>query len=350
LGLAYLARVESVLVAPAAIVLLATGWPRRDAPARAAWPAAAACCVAFVLVAAPYPLWVRQVTGEATIAGKSARVFATIERFGRDMKFEEASYALAPNGEPEGPWLAPNTPWRGPGALEIFAESPGPILAYLWSNARKTAWTLLTGKGVISILWLLPIWLAWRTRERTRSTRALDVLMLWLLVYTAATASVYKVLLRYATPIAIPSVVWAGRGLAGRPWALIGVAVLLLSASRGFVHGHSEFDECDADPHASVREVGGLLRALASAKDVVMSDDSRAPFYGGTWWVPTPVTADPDRLIAYARRVGARFVVVTIRDDGIRRPGAWLDAAAPPAWLTSVGASSNGRMVVLRID
>lgn len=209
---------------------------------------------------------------------------------------------------------------------------------------------LLTGKGVISILWLLPIWLAWRTRERTRSTRALDVLLLWLLVYIAATASVYKVLLRYLTPIAIPAVVWAGRGLAGKRWGLVGVAVLLLSASRGFIHGHSEFDECKAEPHASVREVGELLRSLATPDDIVMADDSRAPFYAGTWWSPTPVATGPAQLLAHAQRMGVRFVVVTVRNGAVRRPGGWLDTAAPPARLTPVAASSNGRLVVLRID
>lgn len=350
LGLAYLARVESVLIAPGAVGLLAAGWPRRGAPGRTAWPAALACGAAFVLVAAPYPLWVHQVTGEATFAGKSARVFATIERFSRGMEFEDASYALGSKGEPEGPWLTPNEPWRGPGTLELLGRSPGPILKHLWANMVQAGWILASGKGVVSILWLLPIWLAWRTRERSRSTRALDALLLWLLLHVAATAAVYKVLLRYAAPIAIPAVIWAGRGLAGRPWALVGVAVLLLSTSRGFLHGHAEFDECRADPHASAREMGDLLRGFATAGDVIMADDSRAPYYAGTWWAPTPVTDSHEQLIAYARAVGARFVVVTIHYDGCRRPGSWLNETAPPAGITSVATSSNGRMVILRID
>lgn len=348
-GLAYLTRVESVLLAPVAVIVLATGWPRREAPSRAPWPAALACLVAFVAVAAPYPAWVMQETGEATFAGKSARVFATIERFSRDMTLEEANYSLGPDGELLGPWLTPNAPWNGPTAMEILLDAPGPILRYLLDNLASTAWMLLTGKGVTSLLWLLPFLLAWRDKTRDRSTRALDLLLAWVFVYVIATASVYKVLLRYVTPAALPAVIWAGRGLPRR-WAAVGAVVLLLSTGRGLLHGHAEFDECHADPHATVRELGKLVRSHSLPEDVVMADDSRVPFYAGTSWVPTPVATDTHQLVAFARRAGADLVVVTVRNDGVRRPGPWLRPDAPPPGLETVATSADRRLLLLRIE
>lgn len=357
-GLAYLTRIESVLIAPVAVLLLALGWPRGGAPLKTRWPSAVACAVVFVAVAVPYPLWVKDVTGKSTFAGKAARVFVTIERFSRDMSLDAASYALADDGTPEGPWLTPNQPWDGPTPMEIVSASPAPILLYVLDNARRAAIILLTGKGILSVLWLFAFWFAWRYRRknatRLRGSAATDLLLLWMFAYVIGMACVYKVLIRYLVPLAIPAAIWAGRGIAGfdrsygKGWLLI--ALLVLSSSRGFLTGHGEFDETATDPNAAVHEIADALRTHATEDTIVLADDSRVPFHAGTWWRPTPLTDEDTLLTAYAKSTGATFLVATVTGSHTRRPGPWLDPRMDVPGLTQLARTGNGRYVLYRID
>ena len=340
-GLAYLARVEMVLLGPAAAILLALRTGDR-APHRSRWFAPSACLMAFGLVALPYPIWVHGVTDEATFAGKSARVFATIDRFSRGMTLEQANYAVDAEGRQEGTWLEPNTPWRGPGAFTLFAENPSAIASHVFHNGIRNAWTLVSGKGVVSLLWLLPVWLALRDRGRSRSTRSLDALLLVMGLYIFATASVYKTLIRYLAPLALPAALGAGRGLAGRPWAAVGCAILILSSLRGVLHGHGEFAESG---HLVVEELAQVVGEHVADGDLVMASDSRVPFHAGARWVPTPVSATSEGLLAFARSKGATLLVIMPRSAN-RRPGGWFDADSLPADMTLLHGTSDGGLVL----
>ena len=342
-GLAYLTRIESIGIAPVAVLLLLVKRP--EGRKRSGRLAAAALVLGFLIAALPYPVYLENATGRLGFAGKSQRVFATIERFSQGMKLPEANYALGAQGELEGPWLTPNEHYEGASLVEIVGRSPGPITSYLFDNVVRTTWMLVSGKGVLSLFFLVAFVLAWRAPGRSQQVRALDLFLLWLCLYVCAVASVYKVLLRYVIPLAIPAAVWGTRGLfeamrRRSHWRQLvtpqrvlvaGMALLILSTCRGFFTGFAEFDEANREPNSAVLELGAWLRNQADEDAIVMASDSRVPFYGGRQWIPLPVTRDVETLRAYARTTGARYISLEIPPRGIDcvRPGQWFDATNP---------------------
>jgi hypothetical protein len=358
-GLGYLARIESVCLAPgAALVLLVAGRGGHTPARRRGWARTIALLLGFLIAALPYPVYLYSVLGEVEVAGKSARVFATIERYSHGLSFFEANYTIDAAGRPEGPWLHPNDPFEGPSALTILERSAGAIAVHFAKNIVRTGWLLVTGTSATSLLILVACFLAWRRPGRTRETRALDMFLLWLAVYTCTVAAVYKVLGRYLTPLAIPAVLWGTQGLfesirrrglwhplqnPGRV-RLVGTLILALSASRGLIHG-AEFDEASGKGNASVLEMGTWLRERPQER--IMADDSRVPFYGDWTWAPLPVAPNEEALVRYAATEGTRYVCVKL-SRALARPGPWLTEAGTSR-LRLVHRSSRGDRAIFEI-
>ena len=357
LGLAYLTRVEVLAVAGGIAALLAIGPGSRGLGLGDRYLPAVVFLGMFLLTALPYPVYLHDVTGSWRFEGKSERVFATVERYANGLSYGEANYALGENGEIEGPWLEPNAPWEGPGSATVLGRSTGSILALWGRQLIEATWLIGTGHTVGSLLFLLLLLPAWRSGAGRPEARWLDLALIGICLLGIFSAAAYKIVLRYLLPVGLASVLWGARGLSallarrasrlGRPapgLAAIGVLVLLLSASRGFVTGLKELGEASGS-HLGVRTIGWAL--VPGGPGAVMSSDPRVAWYASRTWIPLPVASDWATVSGHAGRSGVRFLVVEDPesiagdDSGTRAPGplpppGWTLVASEGEWLAFV--------------
>lgn len=355
-GLAYLARVETLPLAVAAILLAGAHRWRTEGAGKGA---ATGLLMGAALLAGmlPYALYVREHTGEVSVAGKAARVFLTIERFASGMSLPEANYAIDGDGAPQGPWLSPNEPYEGPSAATILARSPGPILLHVLDQGATCGLRLLTGKGVSSVLVLFLAWLAWRLRTGNETESAFLAILAATAAAAFAMAIVYKPLIRYTVPLSIPLYLAAARGLelwlprlAGRHWESILVAGVVLSLCTGFVTGFGEFQE-GYQPSEGLRAAAAELRGARDGGAArVMAADSRIPFLAGSpWmWVPLPKAPSAEALAAYAKSRGVEWIALGGR-DAEERLAPWLSIEGPPGNWTLVARTANPAIWIYRL-
>ena len=359
LGLAYLARVESLPLAMVVIIGMVITVGRRNSWGSSAQIGALALG-GFLLGALPYALFVEKHTGEYAVAGKSARVFLTIERFAEGMDLPQANYGLSKDGAVEGPWLEPNKPFTGPSAGEILSRSTGSLVSNWFSNAVKVLGRLLIGKGPSSIVLLLLAFYALTRREGLHGDAPTLYTCLALGLTTLGIAAFYKVLVRYTIPLSIPLFIAAARGaqclLERRiSWSLGAIAsisfILLLTISSGLFMGMGEFRESQEDPTPLCTAASSLLQDDDSPKvKRILCSDSRVPYFcREPWeWVPLPQTSDELALRSWAHRNDAQYLVVTQRDLE-ERLAPWFRLSEPPSWMTLLEHSAGNAYVAFRL-
>lgn len=307
-GLAYLTRPEGVLYAVG--LLAAVGLAARRAPDRS-WlvAAGAGALVAFVLLAAPYVLYLRHVLGFWTLSGKVAHGLAL-----------DVGLA-APGGRSD---------------VLLLLTHPVLLARHVVENGflfeKYTLAELLPG---VTVLFLLP-GLAPRAAEG--GWRGREGLLL-LLAAPPLVALAFHVEVRVFLPSLPFLLALVAAGLAAAagwlrspaprvPWlpllALTVVLALLPYALRPIVR---------PDAGSSVyRDAAEWVAASQPRSAVVMDRKPFVAFYSGRPFVPLP-TREPGALAQAARSAGARLVVLDSRaleDRPALLPALW---GAPPAGL-----------------
>lgn len=328
--LAYLARPEAILYAFVTFVFL-TGYLlfRMPLKPRAAGLRLLAYWGAFLLLAAPYVIYLHGVTGEWTLTTKDTTSYTTTRALVTHDgdKFQADTWGLTENGE-----IKYFTHEPGPG---LFALLAGPYrhrvvsdvrtnLASLISSVRKSklfGYVLL----FLSILGLLGS--PWR-RNRTWS----ELYNLLLLLPTTVFL-LFFIADRLLYPALIPLILWAAAGtdhilhwiestdlpgvldVRGGRKVLQGLFIAVVSAyliNRGWFFFSMQRAEQDEVWEASV-----WLRENTPEHAVVMSTGPEVAFHAGRRWLPVPYASLSD-LVAYARSHNADYICIRGRYLAVR--------------------------------
>jgi 4-amino-4-deoxy-L-arabinose transferase-like glycosyltransferase len=316
-GLAYLARPEGAayLLGLLAAVALAAAADRPRARGLLAWGGGA--LLAFLLVAAPYLLYLRGATGRFTLSGKIAHNFALGQ-----------GTAGAPSGLPwrvlENAYLFQKyaLPELLPGALALL------VLPGVVARARRSGWL---GRDGVLLAACLPPFAALAFHIETRF---------------------FVPVLPFLIPFMAAGALWAAGvlvdGARARALALglvLPAALAVLPAALRPV----------LRPEAGARLSRQAARWIAETQppDAVLLD--RKPFvafYSGRPRAPLPRVA-PDELADAARRAGARLVVLDSRELPYDRPALLGLVWAPPPpgleVLRDFDAPPADRLRVLRV-
>ena len=361
-GLSYLARVEGFLLGMLAFVVLLVGYPRPAAPARRPLLPALCFILAFAFAMSPYPWYLKQTTGAWRLEGKSERVAASVARADPDLDYGDINYALGPQGEELGPWLAPSAILDGPGLPAVILDDPARVLGIVAHNFIELGLMLVSGHTLMSMLFLACFVFAWTAPDRSRGARFLDIYLFALFVLTAGVGCLYKVVLRYFAALALPAIIWGARGLDAllhrgaarfparrlRLLEVLATAALLISVWRGALTGFREYDEC-GPAHRGVQTLAAMISDSA-IEGAVMGDDSRIAYYSGRDWLPLPAAPRWELVRERAHRLNAAFLNLRVPAEGRppSRLGPWFDPAAPPEGLILVGRA--GHQLLYRFD
>jgi 4-amino-4-deoxy-L-arabinose transferase-like glycosyltransferase len=316
-GLAYLARPEGALYLAGLLVvtgvLAARG--RRRTRALALWGGAA--LVAFLVVAAPYLLYLRRVFGGVTLSGKVAH----------NLALPHGAAAL-PSPLPlrvlENAFLFDKyaLPDLFPGILLFL------VLAGVLARARRPGW--LASDGVLLAACLPPFGS--------------------LLFHVEA--RFFVPVLPFVLPFAAAGALWAGAAVVGERRARPGALALTLAVALALLP-YALRPVLRPDPGAALYRQAARFVAATEPRDVVLLD--RKPFvafYSGRRAAPLP-RAGPEQLVAAARRAGARLVVLDSRELPFDRPALLPLVWAPPPpgleILRDFDAAPADRLRILRV-
>ncbi|MAG57334.1 MAG: hypothetical protein CMJ83_13660, partial [Planctomycetes bacterium] len=306
LALAYLVRVESLAIIAWTIgVLFILGW-RDDAGRRRRGLVLVVVLVCFVGTL-PFAFHLERVTGTWRWEGKGGRISRAIDRMQGGATFRDAHFEVDAEGRERGAFLSLE-PTTGPGWRVLDFRRSG-----WWTHAghgmKRLSSMALTGHTWMSLFLAITLLFAFRAGRRAGRV---DLLLFGWVAAGLAAFILYRPAIRYIAPLAIPFALWSGRVLAdlrGR-WLGIPVAVLAallaLSTARSLVTGMSEYDE-SAATHASVRDVGAVLRELPG-KGAVMSDDARVAYFSDRPWVPFPAAPHWEAALRWARSRGVEWI------------------------------------------
>jgi 4-amino-4-deoxy-L-arabinose transferase-like glycosyltransferase len=370
-GLAYLTRPEALayLLALLAFVLLYRGRAalRQAGVLRLAGRLAVAA-VLFFVVCTPYVVYVHRVTGRWELSGKQGITMGIAWAYaqGSQAEHDRVTASLDPSGK-EIEWLS--TEQYDFSLLGWIREDPGRFVSLLRHNARTFFAALFQGdlfqpwQIVLIALGLFTV--PWPRRRAVR-----EAFLFCALAPTLALIGVF-VLGRFLAVVVPFGMIWAGEGIevllgwttetvgllsqegrsvvgklfaAGASLILPGIALLLLvECCSVAVH------ERGAQPFYRV-EAAAWLAQHAPPASPVMVRDSEIPLYAGLPQVAFP-NASWDKVTAYARDRGARYVVIDDKEIRTIRPALapLLDpeAAEPLPGLTPLARLAAGGRTTL---
>ena len=316
-ALAYLTRNEWILFALSALVLVGTAALAAPPDARRrAWLAFLAACISLAAAGAPYPLYLRSVTGSWMITGKAgtaARIRPAITARVRDndlYAFETAHYALAPSGD-----RMASSYWGYSGPERTTGL--GLSRAVIADNVRTYAGTLLPAL-IPWFLWpFILIFLFGYFRAGARGGRLAQAAMLSLLFPSLVVCLFLFVEPRhhlYLVPLALiiasGGVLEASRFLKiERGWVLLGAGLsgVLLLISILPVLSLSTGDSHLAEA-ARTESLGRLLGGRLPPEEPIISLDPAVAFWAGRDWRVMPAAQLP-QIVAYGLRRGSETIV-----------------------------------------
>ena len=347
LGLGFLARPEAVIAVSWLALLAAVDALRARRPRRA-WTVAA-LVVGFVLVATPYWVHLRVVTGEWRLSGRGVRVAellhgaatrdaavsgstALIEEAlaGDEASYTRRLYALHPSGVRMGSdyWgVYPSAGAPSPVAPPTIAaggprEAPPPAPSV--SRARRYVQAL--AQVVPWMLWpllLIGLWPgAYPARDRSAwilvgVVAATSLLIARFVAVDARTQLIVAPLAMVYVSLGIARVAtWGGRLRQVRASVLSGLLLASCLIAMGWVHAtRLTLSLTVGSPHHTVgaqnRQVAALLRRRGDgALGPVASGHPAIALFADRDWRPVPQAALPD-IVRYASAAGATTVVLS---------------------------------------
>lgn len=304
LGLAYLCRPEALLLLVLALlwVLLARpeGNAAPSAPRRLNWAAAGLMLALFVLVAAPYGLALRRVSGTWQVSKLTYNLRLGLEPTPR------------PVLDPQTATLRPVAPLPPP-AQYLRAHGRALVGKYIRNaNEVLTMQLPLLGGIVLWALWgagLVGGRLPWGRQSLALATMGLPLLALPLFIVAQ---------LRFYAWLGPLFVLGAAAGaadladrvslLSGWPrrpvlWTT-GALVLLVTALPLL-----QYPPGEPGLYEAFKQVGEKIRRDRGADQLILSEDCWVPFYAAGGYLEAPQST-PETLARYVARQGVRFVVV----------------------------------------
>lgn len=377
-GLAYLARPEGLVWLVAFAILCVLTWAlKRRLLGRHGLARLAACLAAFVLLAAPYALFLYRHSGKWMATGKLGITYnigqAVLDR--DPVLYDKVTASLdAQSGEIL--WWSENRLEQG--LVDLFLSDPAAFLRRIWRNAQGMRASVLSS-SIFPPFLLAPVVLGWFRTPWSRR-RLQHEAILWLGVLPVLSFLPFHVEVRFFSP-AFPAVlIWAAVGLqdlgnwlgetashwrrdpaqpedqGGRSavrWRFTALAFLLglLVVYLGFAH--VRIIQRGSDDLSYAHKVAGTwLRSNSPKQAAIMSRDLAISLYAERAFVASP-RADYAPYLDYAHRKGATYLVVDEHELRVLRPhlAFLLDDANPPPELEPVFAATDGRgrTIVYRI-
>ena len=316
-GLAYLVRPEGVvyLVGLLAVIGVRAATERRRTRELVGWGGAA--LVAFLVVAAPYLLYLRTTFGGLTLSGK----------VGHNLALAQGTAAL-PSPLPlrvfENAFLFQKyvLPELFPGVLVFL------VLAGVLARARRPGW--LGRDGVLLAACVPPFGsLAFHVEARF-----------------------FVPVLPLLLPFAAAGALWAAAAVVGERRARLGALVLTLAVAAALLP-YALRPVLRPEPGAGLsRQAAGFIDETQPRDAVLLDRKPFVAFYSGRRAAPLP-RVGPEELVTAARRAGARLVVLDSRELPFDRPALLpLVWAAPPPGLEVLrdfDAAPAARLRILRV-
>jgi len=370
LGLAYLSRPEGLVWLAGFLVLFLLIWIWRRQLWR--WRSLAslvAYLAAFVIVAAPYVLFVHSETGKWMATGKLSITYDIGEAVLEDdpVLYDKVTASLdSETGEVL--WWSSSRFERS--ILDVLLEDPRAFLVRMWRNLKWMKSVIFSSR-IFPLFLLAPVVLGW-FREPWNRRRLEHEALLWFGALPVLSFLPFHVEVRFFSPAFPVLVIWAAVGVWGlaswlaetlghwrlgaepdldeKRWPLArwhGIALLLLvvglSGYWGVVHART-VQQGVADMTFSHEAAGRWLREHAPADAKVMTRDLAVALYAERGFVPSP-RAEYDAYLDYARRKGATYLVVDEHELRVLRPhlAFLLNDANPPPELLPLFAAVDGR-------
>ncbi|HBY94779.1 MAG TPA: hypothetical protein DEP84_12615 [Chloroflexi bacterium] len=348
-GLAYLTRPEgTTYLTLTGLVILALRWPARDR--RGTVAGLGLYLATFALVAAPYLIYLRGVTGHWSVTGKLGVTWAIGQAVidADPAEYDRVTASLDASGR-EIIWFSPD---RFRTSLpELIGADPAGFVRRVLVNARRlvdvffarTAFShwllLLVGVGLFAVPW---------DRERLRR----ELFMLGAAAPVLAFLP-FHVELRFFSPAFPVLLIWSAHGLervgqwfvatwqtsfGSSPGArvvrlgpVLPVGVVLLFFLVMSVFAARDGIRATKFGH---KEAGLWLRAHAPPDAAIMTRDLAVPLYADRAWVASP-RAEWPAFLSYARAHSAGYLVVDEWEIRRVRPflAGLLDAPPPEVEL-----------------
>lgn len=377
ISLAYLARPEGIVWLASLGVYLLLVWLAQ----RRLWAWRRAACLglylgAFMLIAAPYALYLHRHTGKWMATGKLSITYDIGEAvLGRDpVLYDKVTASLDERGEVL--WWSERRFEQG--IVEVFLQDPKQFLQRIGRNLQQMRAALFAATIFPHVL-LVPLILGW-FRDPWRGRRLRYEALLWFGIAPLASFLPFHIEVRFLSPALPALVIWlaAGlwalsnwlaetvahwrsgsvapedvRGLQFQRWRLIAVFLFLipLIAYLGFAHVRV-IQRGMRDLRYGHKAAGLWLKEHTPPEASIMSRDLAVSLYAERGFVVSPRT-DYASYLAYARRKGATHILVDEHELRVLRPhlAFLLDDAHPPAELEPVyvGRDTHGRVIIYQI-
>lgn len=363
LSLAYLARPEGLIYVGAALAFL--GLARVRELRRHAWSLAAYALV-FVLVAAPYVLYLHAHTGEWMLTGKVWTAYAQDRALaGKDwVTFDRMTWGLDSSGE-----VLYHSRERFNRSLGSYiVAEPRAFLRGLLDNTRTLPQVLLGRQGVPRPL-LVAVVLGLFAQAWTRRRARREVFLGGAALVPVVTFSAVMFSVRFLQPVFPLAMIWAARGLVGLgEWlaetvraqggrvgmwgARVLVALPAVAAALYLVAVQPAVVRQGAAQMKFHYKAAGEWLATHTAGDaVIMSRGAIAAIHAEREWSPLPHAAWSE-IVAYGRRRGATHLVVNDQELRQFQPHleALCDESQPPPELEHLYTyrDAHGRTIIYR--
>lgn len=361
LGLAYLTRNEAIvyLVAGyAALLILRATLGHQAAQWRKTLGGLVLAVVIFFVVISPYLIALRERTGQWQLLEEAGSAYTSMEGLvaGNANQFDKSTWGLDPATN-EVFYFSSTSETQG--FLDAILANPTVFLRRLLINSRLFLAKVFSVQLVpwpIAVLAVLGLFAVAWDANRLRGELLLAVSLAGPLTFV-----LFFVQERYLAGVLIPTLVWAGEGLAwlgiwladtwaelrGHPTARAGdapqsgrsvsllhalpavlVALLLLWQQPRLWNSMRQVRSFQPDHLAAAAE----LRQLGASPDtVVMSRYPAVALHAGAHWAPTPAASWPE-VAAYARQHEVRYLVLDGWEAELRPQISFLltPSQAPP--------------------
>lgn len=345
-GLAYLTRTEGLLglVITLSMVVVVHVFAQRTELAQRSrleqWPrleqkrgrnlVANLICLAgtFLLLVAPYLLFLYSVSGHLRFENKSLIVYTISERMLSGMSYEQAALEIDQNLAQLGPELN-NTAFVLTTTNRPSIDKLLSFISHFYYQNLKHIFQMLITFATPPVMLLVPLGLF---RHAWSRKRVVGELYLWAF-YGATLFLLFSIAFihdRYVTSFLPILLIWAAVGtvemadwlsatvrnlsstLADRihmQSTSMGMVVLLVLLLFFFKAENVLAQQQLATAELSQRTAGLWLRNQLPGPKVVMSTDTATAYYSGSTWVPFPYTTDSVRL-AYIEKINPDFLVL----------------------------------------
>lgn len=328
-GLAYLTRPEGFI---GLLITLLSILIKNVVIDRAGWSRIVTillCIIGpFLLLAAPYMLYLYSVTGHLRLENKTPIVYTISARMLTDMDYPQAALEIDSNLEQIGPELD-NTAFITDKAHPPTLIQLTTLLSHYSYERLKQIVRLLVSNATLPILLLASLGLFRRPWHRTRLVNELYLLAMYGTILAPLLALGFTHA-RYVTALVPFLLIWAANGTVelarwfsemvqtvGRRlvphWhvqAVVTTFIALLIIFLFFTEVQSDWRQQKIEDADLAQRVAGLwLREQLSDDQRIMAIDNITTFYSGGTWLPFPYTTDELRL-AYVKQMSPDYLVL----------------------------------------